>query len=69
VRDVVVPVALEGWDGATAEEIELAGLTVTVIHVDAPEVDAIYIYPAGDLLWIVSGLEEVVAATLADISG
>jgi hypothetical protein len=69
VRDVVVPVALEAWDGAEAEEIELAGLTVTVVQVDLPDVDALYIYPDGDLLWIVSGLEEVVAATLADISG
>jgi len=69
VRDVVVPVALAAWDGGMAEETELAGLTVTVIHGDSPDVDAIYIYPAGDLLWIVSGLEEVVATTLADISG
>jgi hypothetical protein len=69
VRDVVMPVVLASWDGAEAEDGELSGLAVTIIRNDSPDVDDLYLYPAGDLLWIVSGLEEVVAQTLADIAG
>ena len=51
------------------DEMVLAGLDVTVLHADSSDVDAVYIYPSGDLLWLVSGLEHIVATTLAEISG
>jgi len=67
-RDVVVALASE--DGAgTTEEAELAGLEVTLFIEDGLAGATTYMYPAGDILWLVLGPEDAAAEALTYVSG
>ena len=67
-RDVILDVMTE-TDGATVEEAEIADLPVTVVVEDGLAGSTTYVYPSGDILWLVLGPEEAAAEAFTHVSG